>query len=89
MKDRSWIDVPSKQEEWPHLAIYLINKYQLQGLMTGKTKITNLPEEAEIYKIMIWKPDECDNIMAVWISHPEFRETYPGDLVEIRYLHFE
>lgn len=86
------IDIDSivrKGDEYPRVVIYLLYPNQLQGLMSGKARITNLPEGAKLYKVVPYRPDDCDNTIAVWFTHPEFEEVPWGNLVRIEYLHWE
>lgn len=86
------IDIESaviEGDQYPRMVIYLIYPHQLHGLMTGRARITNLPEGARLYKIVQYRPDDCDNTIAVWFTHPEFEEVPWGNLVRIEYLLWE
>lgn len=51
-------------DQYPRMVIYLIYAHQLEGLLAGKARITNLPEGFKLYKVVPWMPDQCDNVIA-------------------------
>lgn len=77
------------QIEYRRVVGYLISVKLLEAILQGKAVIRNLPEGATIYKIMLYRPDDCDNMLNAWFEHPSFSEVPPGNIVELKWAQGE
>lgn len=75
--------------EYKRLVIYIISKDQLEGIISGRARILNLPDHAKIYKILLWRPEDSDNMLSIWYEHESFAEVPPGNVVEQRWAYVD
>jgi hypothetical protein len=71
------------------MRIYLVNNFQLEGILHGKIWPTNIPEGAKVYNIKHWYSDQTDDVFAMWMVHPDFPRYQSGYCVEAIPLQFE
>jgi hypothetical protein len=49
--------------------------------LKGKARIKNIPEDAEIYRVVLYEPQQCDSVVSVWFYHSSFDEIPDGNLI--------
>ena len=72
--------------EWPRVKIFIMTQNILMGLIMGNAKITNIPEGAEVYKIVMYRPEDTYNTISLWLLHPSFDEVPTGNIVEMEWV---
>lgn len=71
------------------MKIFLVNRFQMEGLLTGMIKATNIPTGARLYDIRPYRHDDILDVWGMWMVHPSFREYRSGDCVEAEPIQVE
>lgn len=61
-----------------NLQIFLATKEQLEDILLGRKKTTNIPEDAWLYDIRGWERTDVLDSYAFWMVHPSFPEYRSG-----------
>lgn len=74
-------------EDTMRVKIYIISPSMLEAVIQGRATITNLPKDAKLYKVLLWRPEDADDMLSLWFMHDDFAEVPEGNIVEQVWAH--
>lgn len=68
------------------LKIFLVNSSQMEDILHGRARPTNIPEGSKLYDIRCFESTQIANVWGLWMVHPDFPEYISGSCVPSEYV---